>query len=300
VSPVTGLRERLGPTVAVTTADGRDVGRAVALARAADVAIVVVGDREREGADRSGIDLDGNQNDLVAAVAAANRRTIVVLNTGGPVTMPWLGDVGAVVEAWYPGQEDGHALAAVLTGDVNPSAKLPVTFPTGLGQDPAHDPPRYPARHGTYQYTERLEVGYRWYDAHDLTPLFPFGYGLSYTTFSLARLSVSPAAGPPAGVTVSFEVTNTGRRPGTETPQIYVGFPPSIGEPPQRLAAFAKVTLAPGKTQQVTVTLPPAAFSFWDIEGHRFATAAGDHTIAVGTSSRHLPLRASVHLAGTR
>jgi len=172
--------------------------------------------------------------------------------------MPWLGDVDAVVEAWYPGQEDGHALAAVLTGDVNPSAKLPVSFPTGLGQDPAHDPPRYPARHGAYQYAERLEVGYRWYDAHDLTPLFPFGYGLSYTTFSLARLSVSPPAGPPGGVKVSFDVTNTGRRPGTETPRST-----SVPTVHRRAAATAgdlrQSDVGSGETQQVTLTLPPAA-----------------------------------------
>ena len=292
VSPVAGLEARFGSGIQVTTADGSSIPAAVALAKSASVAIVIVGDQEQEGRDRPNIDLPGNQDSLIASVAAANPRTIVVLNTGAPVTMPWLDSVPAVVEAWYPGEEDGNALAAVLAGDVDPSGKLPETFPVDLAQDPAHSPPRYPAQDGVYEYSEGLDVGYRWYDAKNLTPLFPFGFGLSYTTFAFEGLQLTTLAG--GSVQVTATIQNTGGVAGADVVQVYVGDPPSAGEPPHQLKAFLRVSLASGSSQQVTFTLPAAAFSVWDDTTSQWVVPGGTYDILVGDSSRQLPLTGTV------
>jgi beta-glucosidase len=274
--------------VTVSTADGGDRKKAARLARAADIAVVVVGDRGRESRDRKNLALEDDGDDLIEAVVKANPRTVVVLNTSGPVTMPWLKSVPAVLEAWYPGQENGHALAAVLTGTVNPSGKLPVTFPKSLAQGPTAKPPRYPARNGVYRYSERLEVGYRWYDAHGLAPLFPFGSGLSYTTFELSDLRLEPTPG--GGVAAHFRITNTGTRAGTETVQVYVAPPAAAGLPPRALAGFTKVTLDPGAAQEASVPVPASAFTRWDTTRKGWAEVPGSFGISVGTSSRSLPL----------
>jgi beta-glucosidase len=294
VSPVQGITKRLGASAKVTTADGADPAKAAALAKQAQVAVVVVNDVEQEGTDRPTIDLPGNQNQLVAAVRAANPRTVVVLNTGSAVTMPWLSQVHALLEMWYPGEEDGNALAALLFGDVDPAGRLPVTFPTALNQDCCHTPPRYPAQNGSYAYTEGLQVGYRWYDAQHLTPLFPFGFGLSYTTFRVSDISVSPTL-PNLGNTVrtSVLVTNTGTRSGTATPQVYLGFPAKSGEPPRRLVATARVPLSPGESKRVTLTVPRQAYSLWNSGAHNWDVASGDYTVWAGTSSRDLPVHAA-------
>src|SRR4051794_13777085 len=202
VSPVQGIQQRVGPGVAVTSSDGADPAAAARLAAAADVAVVVVGDVEKEGSDRATMSLTGNQDQLVQAVAAANPRTVVVLNSGAPVLMPWVDSVPAIVEAWYPGEEDGNALAAVLFGDVNPSGKLPVTFPRTESQTPVSSPDRWPGVNGTAHYSEGLQVGYRWYDAQGQDPLFPFGFGLSYTSFAMRHLTVSPQPDRTGQVTV--------------------------------------------------------------------------------------------------
>jgi beta-glucosidase len=293
VSPVQGITARLGAGADVTTADGTDVTKAVALAKRSEVAVVVVNDVEQEGRDRPNIDLPGNQNQLVVAVRAANPRTVVVLNTGSAVTMPWLSQVHALLEMWYPGEEDGNALAALLFGDVDPAGRLPVTFPTALDQDCCHTPPRYPAQNGSYDYTEGLQVGYRWYDAQHLTPLFPFGFGLSYTSFRVSNLSVAPTL-PNLGntVRVSVQVTNTGTRSGTATPQVYLGFPAKAGEPPRRLVATARAGLSPGESRRVTMTVPRQAYSSWNSAAHNWDVASGDYTVSVGTSSRDLPVHA--------
>lgn len=293
VSPVQGITARLGAGADVTTADGTDVTKAVALAKRSEVAVVVVNDVEQEGRDRPNIDLPGNQNQLVAAVRAANPRTVVVLNTGSAVTMPWLSQVHALLEMWYPGEEDGNALAALLFGDVDPAGRLPVTFPTALDQDCCHTPPGYPAQNGSYDYTEGLQVGYRWYDAQHLTPLFPFGFGLSYTSFRVSNLSVAPTL-PNLGntVRVSVQVTNTGTRSGTATPQVYLGFPAKAGEPPRRLVATARAALSPGESRRVTMTVPRQAYSSWNSAAHNWDVASGDYSVSVGTSSRDLPVHA--------
>jgi beta-glucosidase len=292
VSPVDAITKRAGGNVTVQSSDGSDTAAAAKLAASSDVAVVIVGDVEKEGADRTGLSLTGNQDDLVKAVVAANPHTIVVLNSGAPVLMPWADSVPAIMEAWYPGEEDGNALASLLFGDVNPSGKLPVTFPRTEDQTPTNSPERYPGVNGVATYSEKLEVGYRWYDAENQTPLYPFGYGLSYTKFAFSHLKVSP--GHDGHVTVGVDVRNTGTRTGAEVAQVYVGDPASAGEPPRQLKGFAKVSLRPGQSKHVTLTLDQRAFSIWDTASQRWTTVPGRYTVAVGDSSRSLPLSAPV------
>ena len=265
---------------------------AVALARSSDVAVVFASDFETEGADLTDLDLPAGQNELIRAVAAVNPRTIVVLNTGSAVTMPWLDSVAAVLEAWYPGQEDGNAIAAVLFGDVNPSGKLPVTFPRRLADVPAASAAQWPGVNGEVQYSEGLQVGYRWYAAKGIAPLFPFGFGLSYTTFRLANLRVSHGSG--RLLRVSADITNTGRRAGADVVQLYVGDPAADSEPPVQLKAFERVELAAGRTRRVTFDLGPRAFAHWDDAAAGWVVSPGTYRISVGTSSADLPLHSEV------
>ncbi len=266
--------------------------QAVALARSSDVAVVFASDFETEGADLTSIDLPGEQNQLIRAVAAANPNTIVVLHTGSAVTMPWLDSVKAVVEAWYPGQEDGHAVASVLFGDINPSGKLPVTFPKSLADVPAASAAQWPGVGGQVQYSEGLDVGYRWYDAKGIAPRFPFGFGLSYTTFRFGNLRISKGLG--RSVRVSADITNTGRRSGADVVQLYVGAPASTGEPPWQLKGFEKVQVAPGQTRHLTFELAATAFAQWDTTANGWVVGAGAYRIGIGDSSADLPLRADV------
>jgi beta-glucosidase len=228
-------------------------------------------------------------------VAAANPNTVVVVNSGSAVALPWAGAVRGIIESWYPGQEYGNALAALLFGDVNPSGKLPVTFPASLADVPARTTAQWPGQNNTVQYSEGLNVGYRWYDSQNIAPQFPFGFGLSYTTFGYANLAVG-APDASGNVAVSFNVTNTGTRAGAEVAQVYVGQPASAGEPPKNLRGFTKVSLNPGQTQRVTVTLDPRSFQFFS---GGWATAAGSHQIFVGASSRDIRLTGAVTLGGS-
>jgi beta-glucosidase len=304
VSPLQAIVHRAGPGVAVTTDTGADATQAANVAKSADVAVVIVSDVEREGADRPNMSLTGNQDQLVQSVAAANPHTVVVVDSGAPVLMPWVDSVPAILEAWYPGEEDGSALAGILFGDVNPSAKLPVTFPRAETQTPIAPPERWPGVNGTAHYSEALEVGYRWYDAQGQDPLFPFGFGLSYTTFAFRHLSVSPRLDP-AGVgsggrvTASVDVTNTGQRAGSDVVQAYVSFPASSGEPPHQLKGFAKVSLRPGQTKRVTLRLDERAFSVWDPAAQQWTTVDGTYQVSVGDSSRNLPLTGTVTVPKT-
>jgi beta-glucosidase len=263
---------------------------AVTAARAADLAVVFVNNAEGEGADLPNIDLAAAQNQLVGDVAAANPNTVVVVNSGSAVTMPWAGSVKAIIENWYPGQEDGNAIAALLYGDVNFSGKLPVTFPQSLADVPAHTTAQWPGQNGQVQYSEGVDVGYRWYDSQHLTPLFPFGFGLSYTTFGYANLTVSTpdSAG---NVAVGFDVTNTGSKAGTEVAQVYVGQPAATGEPPKSLRSYQRVTLNPGQTQHVSVTLDARSFQHYD---NGWTNSVGVNTIQVGASSRDIRLTGQV------
>ena len=255
---------------------------------------------EGEGPDRPNLELPGNQNQLISAVAGANSKTIVVLNTGGPVLMPWISQVRGLIEAWYPGQEDGNAIAAILFGDVNPAAKLPLTFPRTASEIPTSTPQQWPGINLRSVYSEKLDVGYRWYEATGHKPLFPFGYGLSYTTFRLSHLVVAPAkAGPmPLGVQATVSVTNTGHRAGAEVVEAYMGQPASNGEPPRQLCAFAKVFLKPGETRQVKLHIEPRAFAYYDEAVHHWVSAPGNYTVMVGTSSDNLPLQGNVAIEG--
>ncbi len=299
VSPLDAIRRRIGTGAHVSYAEGSNLDEASRTAAAAQIAIVFAHTNETEGDDRPNLELPDNQDQLIAAVAKANKQTIVVLDTGGPVLMPWVGDVAGIIEAWYPGQEDGNAIAAILYGDVNPSAKLPLTFPKDAATIPTASKEQWPGVDGHSHYTERLNVGYRWYDATNTEPLFPFGFGLSYTTFQLNHLVVSPAKldlkpGTPGKVSVKVGVTNTGKRSGAEVVQVYIGQPSPNGEPPHQLRAFAKVQLDPGQTEPLTVTLDQRSFSIFDPSQHRWISPDGTYEVFVGTSSRDLPLHAAV------
>ncbi len=289
VTPLQGITARAGSSVNVTFNDGSSTSSAAAAAAAASVAIVFVSDFESEGSDLSSISLSSANNSLISAVAAANPHTIVVLNTGSAVTMPWLSSVAGLLEAWYPGQQDGTAIAALLFGDANPSGHLPVTFPASLSQVPASTAAQWPGQNGTVQYSEGLDVGYRWYDANGLTPLFPFGYGLSYTSFSFSNLNIS-ALTQGGAATVTATVTNTGSRAGADVAQLYVTDPAASGEPPRQLEGFTRVSLQPGASAPVTFQLTQRNLQYWNSTAGSWATAAGSYGIEVGDSDANLPL----------
>jgi beta-glucosidase len=275
---------------------------AAAAATQSKAAIVFVSDPEGEARDLTSIGLPAGQDQLIQAVAAANPDTIVVLNTGGPVTMPWLSQVRSVLEAWYPGQEDGNAIAAVLFGDVDPSGHLPETFPKSLSQVPASIPAQWPGVNGQVRYSEGLDVGYRWYDAKGITPLFPFGYGLSYTKFSFSHLYVSPSSTTSLGtVRIGATVTNTGATTGAEVAQLYLADPAAAGEPPRQLKGFRRVTVGPGKSARVHFTLTPSDLSYWNSPAGTWAVADGTYQVMVGDSSAiaRLPLTGSFEVNGT-
>ncbi|WP_431922842.1 beta-glucosidase [Nonomuraea jabiensis] len=264
---------------------------AAALAKGARAALVFAFNEGTEGADRAALVLPNGQDPVIGAVAAANARTAVVLNTGDPVLMPWLGGVCSILQMWYPGQEGADATATLLLGGASPGGKLPVTFPARAEDVPTAQPERYPGVGGVADYSEGVLVGYRHYDAHGIEPLFPFGHGLSYTRFQYGGLSVRAAGG---GLSVSFTVANTGRRAGVEVPQVYLGPPPGppVPMPPRALAGFARVRLSPGERRLVTVTVPPRALQYWS-DG-RWTLARGRRTVHVGSSSRDLRLRQEV------
>jgi beta-glucosidase len=274
------------------------IEKAAQAARQASIAVVFAGHFESEGYDLDSLALPGIQNRLIDAVAKANPNTVVVLNTGMPVAMPWLKQVAGVIEAWYPGQEDGNAIAAVLFGDVNPSGHLPVTFPRNLEQVPAHTQARWPGVDGKVHYSEGLLVGYRWYDRKHIKPLYPFGYGLSYTHFQMKHLKIAPSQMKSAGrVRVSFDIANTGKRAGADVVQLYIGDPASVSEPPKQLKAFKKVYLKAHEHKKVMFKLDPSAFSYWTGDAKGWAVKDGKYRIDVGDSSRHLPLTGQVRIA---
>ena len=289
VTPLQGITAAAPSGVTVSYNDGSSDSSAAALAASSSVAVVFVSNDESEGSDLSSIDLSSADNSLISAVAAANPHTVVVLNTGSAVTMPWLPEVAGVFEAWYPGQQDGTAIGALLFGGADPSGHLTVTFPASLAQVPAATAAQWPGQNGTVQYSEGIDVGYRWYDTQGLSPLFPFGYGLSYTSFSFSNLSVTTL--PKGGAaTVSATVTNTGSRAGADVAQLYVTDPSAAGEPPRQLEGFARVSLQPGGSQTVSFPLTQRSLSYWNSGSSVWATATGSYGIAVGDSDAHLPL----------
>ena len=268
------------------------IDAAVAAARRADVAVVFAGDFNSEAFDRPSLDLPGDENALISAVAAANPRTVVVLDTGGPVLMPWLGRVKGVVEAWYPGEQDGVAIAALLYGDVDPAGRLPVTFPASDTLTAVATPSQWPGVDLTSSYSEGLDVGYRYDHATGTQPLFPFGFGLSYTRFTMGRLSVTRSA---VGYALRVRVSNTGDRAGIAVPQAYLTFPAAAGEPPAQLEAFAPVSLGPGQSRVVRLSVPASALRVY-LSG-AWTIVPGTYTFSVGPSSADLPLTASVDVS---
>ena len=261
------------------------LAQAVEVAKRADVAVVFAGEQLGEGYDKLDLSLPGDQDALIDAVSAVNPRTIVVLHTSTPVAMPWIDRVAAVVEAWYPGQEAGASIASVLFGDVSPSGKLPVTFPRDATQGPAQHWLEYPGTGQTMVYAEGVFVGYRWYDAKNQEPLFPFGHGLSYTTFDYGDVAVT---GAQAARTVQITVRNTGRKPGAEVVQLYIGMPAAADEPPKQLKGFEKVMLRPGESRTVSLPVPDESLRVFDEGSRTWRLFPGEYTVMVGASSRDI------------
>ena len=314
ISPLAGITGRAGSAATVTSYSGTDPTQAAATAQQAQVAIVFASYPESEGSDLTSISLPNGQDAMIEAVAAANPNTIVVLNTGGPVLMPWLSSVKAVLEAWYPGQDDGAAIASVLFGDVDPSGHLPQTFPTSLSEIPTASPTQFPGVSGRVEYSEGLDVGYRWYDAEHVTPLFPFGYGLSYTSFRFSHLTVTPgsvinsASGPDAQggqgarlARVTATITNTGQVRGSDVAQLYVGDPTSAGEPPRQLEGFHRVTLLPHQSRTVSFTITGHELSYFNTSANGWTLPDGRFSLYVGDSSAltSLPLRGKLNVTRT-
>jgi len=308
-SPMKAIEAR-APKATVKYDSGDDPAAAAALAKTADVAVVFAYQWESEGMDLPSLSLPHNQDALIAAVAAANPHTVVVLETGSPVTMPWVDAPAAIVEAWYAGSDGANALGNVLFGSVNPSGKLPNTFPKSdadlphptVTQPPpesrhfdgaatpeqwAHGLPPFPV-----SYDEGVKVGYKWYDAEKKPVLFPFGYGLSYTTYRYSGLSVTPGD----KVKVTFTVANTGVREGAEIAEVYAALPASADEPPMRLVGWSKVWLKPGEQKKVEIEVDPKYLSIFDEAKDGWTLVPGDYTIMAGGSSDKLPLTAKVKL----
>jgi beta-glucosidase len=310
-SPLRAMRAH-SPKLTVTFDAGSDPNSAAATAKAADVAIVFAHQWQSEDMDLDTLGLLDRQDDLIAAVAKANPRTVVVVESGTAVLMPWADRVSGIVEVWYPGSRGAEALARVLFGDVNPSAKLPMTFPKSDADLPHpqiikppkesvpdwSNPPKawesmlrglqpFPVK-----YDEGLKVGYKWYDAEKKEVLFPFGYGLSYTSYAYSNLKVTPGE----KVTVTFTVANTGKRDGEEVAQVYASLPASAGEPPKRLVGWNKVSLKAGESKQVSVEVESRMLSIFDTGKNGWTRLPGDYGIMVGASSLDLPLKTSLNL----
>jgi beta-glucosidase len=310
-SPLKAIRAK-APNAKVEFDPGTDADAAANLAKGADVAIVFVNQPTSEGSDVPNLSLPRDQDALVSAVAAANPHTIVVLETGGPVLMPWLDKVNAVLEAWYPGIRGGQAIANILFGDVNPSAKLPLTFPRSEADLPrpqlAHQPspakpsdmvPMFPGapfkintRQFDLDYSEGLKVGYKWYESEGKQPLFPFGFGLSYTTYAYSDLKVTPGQTPE----VTFGVKNTGSRAGAEIAQVYVTLPKTAGEPFKRLVSWEKVELQPGETKTVKLALEPHYLSIFNPDEDAWELVPGEYVVHVGASSQDVPLTGKLEI----
>jgi beta-glucosidase len=290
---------------------GSDPAAAADLAKKSDVAIIFAYQWESEGMDLPTLSLPDNQDELITKVAAANPHTVVVVESGGPVTMPWAGQVSGIMEVWYAGSKGSDAVANVLFGAVNPSGKLPVTFPRSIEdlphpkvvQPPPQSVPNYMQRDVWKQiaaglapfgvtYDEGVKVGYKWYDAENKAVLFPFGYGLSYTTYSYSNLRVTTGKIP----RVTFTLTNSGNRPGAEVAEVYASLPASAKEPPKRLVGWSKVQLNPGQSKEVTVDVDPKFLSIWDVKAHGWQLLPGEYGFMVGGSSQSLPLKQSVSL----
>jgi beta-glucosidase len=306
-SPLRAIRA-LAPGAQVQFVDGRDPAAAAAAARSADVAIVFATQWQTEAQDAPSLSLPDGQDALIAAVAKANPRSVVVLETGGPVLMPWVGEVAGIVQAWYPGQRGGEAIARVLFGQVDASGRLPISFPRSIDQLP-RPRPVLPAgvialtdassNAGVVDtgdlapfpvdYREGAEVGYRWYAARSDRPLFPFGYGLSYTRFRFGKARFTGGANP----AVEVAVTNSGARAGVVVPQLYLT---GEGQGTPRLAGFQRLVLAPGETRRVTIAADSRIMARWTA-GKGWAIAPGGYRLSLGTSAEQVVASGAVTVA---
>jgi beta-glucosidase len=309
-SPLKSIHAQ-APRADVQFESGADPAKAAALAKKSDVAVVFVYQWESEDMDLPSLALPEHQDDLIAAVAAANPHTVVVVESGGPVTMPWADKVGAILEAWYAGSDGSNAVANVLFGKVNPSGKLPLTFPRSEADLPhpavVKPPKESTADYGKPEvwiqiakglapfqvtYDEGVKVGYKWYDAEKKPVLFPFGFGLSYTSYTYTGLKVTAGKNPK----VSFMVKNTGPREGAEVAEVYASLPAAAAEPPKRLVGFSKVWLKPGESKEVTIDVDPKYISIFNVDQNGWQLLPGEYSFMVGASSQSLPLKQSVGL----
>jgi beta-glucosidase len=307
--PFQAISKVVRPGTDVRLDDGSDPDQAAAAARGANVAVVFVRDFMTEGVDRSCLTLEcpadfGNEDALIRSVAAANPHTVVVLETGGPVLTPWRYSVDGLLEAWYPGEAGGTAIARVLFGKADPGGRLPATFPKSPGQIPtAGDPEKYPGVDNEEYYKEGIFVGYRWYDKRHLKPAFPFGFGLSYTSFKFDGMEIKPLTrGGDDVAKVHFDVTNTGDTVGTTVPELYLGLPSKAGlpEPRSELKGFESLDLKPGRTKTVTIGLTERDLAHWASGANDWRVTRGCYRVMVGSSSRDLPLRATVAGKGAK
>lgn len=299
-SPVKAIAAA-SPSTKVSFAFGDDVEAAARLAASSDVAIVFAWQTRTEGQDLRNLSLPAGQDELIRKVAAANPRTVVVLQTGGAVLTPWGRQVGAILAAWYPGNRGAEAIANILFGRVNPSGRLPISFPRAEADLPRPHPPESqadpmkpdvaPANPPVVELDEGLAVGYRWYESRGKSPAYEFGFGLSYTTFAYSNLAVNP------DLSVTFDLANTGERKGIEVAQLYLEFPPSAGEPAKRLAGWARLELAPGERRRVRIAPDPYALRVWETSAGTWRHPAGRYRVHVGASSRKLPLAQEIDIA---
>jgi beta-glucosidase len=333
VKPLQGMKNTLTDIgssaeamLVVVNEDNSNLDEAVAAARAADAVIIMAGTLAEEGNDRAGISLDSgdqvgtalqamsagsklinkNQIEMITTVTAANpTKTALVLKDNASSLLPFIDQIPAVLEVWFPGQEDGNIVANLLMGVVNPSGKLPVTFPMKEGEWPANTPMQYPGvmvnGRPTVTYSEGLNIGYRWYDAKNIAPRFPFGFGLSYTNFALSNLTISPLVSDgKQPVTVSLDVENTGKVVGAEVAQVYVSMPAILNQPPKRLINFKKLRLNPGEKKRVTMIIDPLSASHplgtWNVATQRWLTEKGNYQLLVGNSSGALDLTETISI----
>jgi beta-glucosidase len=284
ISPAKGIEQILGNNAKVYQYDGANIDSAIFIAKKSDAVILMLGDKQTEGSDHS-ISLGEGQNNLATQVLQAKPNAIVVLKTGGPVIMPWIEKCNALLEAWYPGEEDGLAVAEVLFGKANPGGRLPITFPKSDEETPMQNEDQYPGENLEANYSEGVFVGYRWYDQNKVDPLFPFGYGLSYTNFKLSDMKTTKRG---KEVDVCVNVKNIGKRSGSEVVQVYVGLPAEVKDAPEQLKGFEKVELKAGESKRIKIPLNERAFSYWDTSLHGWKIPEGNIKIYISTSSRNL------------
>jgi beta-glucosidase len=311
-SPMKALRAKL-PNAKIDFDSGADPSSAANLAKSADLAIVFAYQWLSEDMDLPSLSLSDNQDALIEQVASVNPHTIVVLETGTAITMPWADKVAGIVEAWYAGSSGHRALANVLVGDVNPAGKLPLSFPKSEADLPHPDAPKIPSEsqvragdvadngaptanasaHAGYavHYDEGPEVGYKWYEAQNKKPLFPFGFGLSYTTYAYSALSIDSSARK-----ARFTVKNTGRRPGTEIAEVYARLPKGSDQGFKRLAGWQRISLAPGQSQTVEVVIDPRVLQTFDETSNGWTLTPGEYAVSVGSASDDTPLSGTLRI----